>query len=141
MNIWYAQPLPLLYLISDLDLTRAMTRNEAKYVNPEQFQPERFFSKNGELNNDNMSYIYGAGRRICVGRYIADASVWSAIVTILAMFTITPCKDEQGNDIPVNPQWTGGITSYVVSQGHKAFRMLIRCLVLFSFQTPTPFSL
>lgn len=99
-----------------------MTRNEAKYANPEQFQPERFLSKNGELNDDTVSYAYGAGRRICVGRYIADASVWSAMVSLLAIFTIMPCKDEQGNDIPVNPQWTAGVTSYVISFIHKAFR-------------------
>ena len=90
-----------------------MTRNEAKYPNPEQFRPERFFSANGQLNGDIVCYAFGAGRRICAGRHIADASLWSAIVSMLAIFRITPCKDEQGNDIPVNPQWTAGITSCV----------------------------
>lgn len=128
MNTWYLRSSFVLAVrISDLGFTRAMTRNEAKYANPEQFQPERFLSEDGELNNDTVSYAFGAGRRICVGRYIADASLWSAMASILAIFTIMPCKDEQGNDIPVNPQWTAGITSYVMSLIHKAFRLTVSC--------------
>ncbi|KAN0092739.1 Cytochrome P450 [Tylopilus felleus] len=92
--------------------TWAMTRNEAKYAHPDRFQPERFLRVNGELNDDTMGYAYGAGRRICVGRYVADASVWSAMATILAVFKIVPCKDEQGNNVHVKPQWTTGITSH-----------------------------
>lgn len=90
-----------------------MTRNEAKYTNPEEFYPERFFDAAGELNNDSVNYAFGAGRRICAGRYIADASVWSAMVSILTTFDIVKCKDEQGNDIPVDAKWTAGVTSYV----------------------------
>ncbi|KAG1747256.1 cytochrome P450 [Suillus paluster] len=92
--------------------TWAITRNEAKYPNPEEFKPERFFGADGELNDDTMSYAFGAGRRICVGRYIADASVWSAMVSVLALFDIKKCKDEQGNDINVNPKFTAGVTSH-----------------------------
>ena len=96
-----------------LTLSRAMTRNEAKYARPEEFRPERFFTAGGELNNDNVQYAFGAGRRICAGRHFADSSLWSAIVTILATLDIVNCKDEQGNDIPVNAKWTSGVTSYV----------------------------
>ena len=113
MNTWCAHPISLLFPISEPGLTRAMTRNEAKYANPERFQPERFLRESGELVDDTMGYTFGAGRRICVGRHIADASLWSAIVSILAVFRITPCKDGQGNDIRVEPRWTAGITSYV----------------------------
>jgi len=90
----------------------AMTRNEAKYANPERFQPERFLRDTGDLDDDTMGYAFGAGRRICVGRHVADASLWSAIVSILAVFRITPCKDERGNEIRVEPRWTAGITSH-----------------------------
>lgn len=92
--------------------TWAITHNEAKYPNPEEFKPERFFGADGKLNDDTMNVAFGAGRRICVGRYIADASIWSAMVSILAIFDIKKCKDEQGNDINVNPKFTAGITSY-----------------------------
>ncbi|KIK93478.1 hypothetical protein PAXRUDRAFT_828940 [Paxillus rubicundulus Ve08.2h10] len=92
--------------------TWAMTRNEVKYPNPEEFRPERFLDKDGQINDDTVSFAFGAGRRICVGRHIADASVWSAIVSILAIFRITKCRDEQGNEIDVNPDWTAGVTSH-----------------------------
>ncbi|KIJ62824.1 hypothetical protein HYDPIDRAFT_113934 [Hydnomerulius pinastri MD-312] len=92
--------------------TWAMTRNEAKYPNPEEFRPERFLNADGEINDDTVSFAFGAGRRICVGRYIADASLWSAIASILAIFKITKCKDNQGNEIDVNPKWTAGVTSH-----------------------------
>lgn len=90
----------------------AMTRNEAKYMDPEEFYPERFFNAAGELNNDSVNYAFGAGRRICAGRYIADASVWSAMISILATFDIVKCKDKQGDDIPVDAKWTAGVTSH-----------------------------
>lgn len=92
--------------------TWAITHNEAKYPNPEEFKPERFFGADGKLNDDTINVAFGAGRRICVGRYIADASIWSAMVSILAIFDIKKCKDEQGNEINVNPKFTAGITSY-----------------------------
>ena len=90
-----------------------MTRNEAKYARPEEFCPERFFDAAGELNDDNILYAFGAGRRICPGRHFADASVWSAIVTILTTLDIIKCKDTQGNDIPVDPKWCPDTVSYV----------------------------
>jgi len=92
--------------------TWAMTRNEVKYPSPEEFRPERFLDKDGQINDDTVSFAFGAGRRICVGRHIADASVWSAIASILAIFRITKCRDKQGNEIDVNPDWTAGVTSH-----------------------------
>ena len=119
MNTWCAHPISLLFPISEPGLTRAMTRNEAKYANPERFQPERFLHESGELVDNTMGYTFGAGRRICVGRHIADASLWSAFVSILAIFRITPCKDEQGNDIRVEPRWTVGVTSYALHASER----------------------
>ena len=90
-----------------------MTRNEAKYASPEEFRPERFFNAAGELDDDNVQCVFGAGRRICSGRHFAEASVWSAIVTVLATLDIVKCRDKQGNDIPVDPKWCAGTVSYV----------------------------
>ncbi|KAG9312746.1 cytochrome P450 [Chiua virens] len=58
---------------------RAISRNEKKYPNPEAFIPERFIREDGTLNEDTIPWIFGFGRRICPGRYVGDASVWSAM--------------------------------------------------------------
>jgi len=82
------------------------------YDNPENFTPERFLNPDGSLNDDNMGYVFGFGRRICPGRYVADASVWIAMVTILARLRIEPEKDKEGKDIKVEPEWVTGLTCH-----------------------------
>ncbi|KAH7884345.1 cytochrome P450 [Phlebopus sp. FC_14] len=67
--------------------TWAMAHDETKYPDPMTFNPSRFFDENGALNNDTVSYAFGFGRRVCLGRYLADGSTWSAIVHLLATFT------------------------------------------------------
>ncbi len=42
---------------------RAMTRDPIKYKDPEEFKPERFLNEAGELNDDEVSYAFGFGRR------------------------------------------------------------------------------
>jgi cytochrome P450 len=46
-----------------MKLNRAMTRDPAKYKNPEEFNPDRFLDENGKLNNDDVAYVFGFGRR------------------------------------------------------------------------------
>ncbi|KAH7913596.1 cytochrome P450 [Hygrophoropsis aurantiaca] len=89
-----------------------MSRDETKYPDASEFKPERFFNGEGELNDDTVVYSFGFGRRVCPGRYLADASLWTAIVSLLAIFKFSKCKDEAGNDMEVVPQWTTGLTSY-----------------------------
>jgi hypothetical protein len=40
-----------------------MGRNEAKYPQPDKFMPERFFTADGELNDDTFGIGFGFGRR------------------------------------------------------------------------------
>ena len=47
--------------------------------------------------------------RICVGKYLAEASVWIAMVSILAVFNVNKAKDERGREIDVVPQYTPGV--------------------------------
>ena len=97
----------------DLNLSRAIKRNEAKYPRQEEFRPGRFFDAVGELNDNIVPYTFGASRRICPGRHFAEASIWSAIVTILATLDIVKCEDKQGNGIPVDPKWSPNTVSYI----------------------------
>ncbi|OAX33109.1 cytochrome P450 [Rhizopogon vinicolor AM-OR11-026] len=91
--------------------TWALSRDEKRYPDASSFIPERFIDVNGALKDDDPAdYIFGLGRRICPGRYSADASVWSAIVTLLATVNISYAKDDQGKVIDFTPVYTSGTT-------------------------------
>ncbi|KAF7365142.1 O-methylsterigmatocystin oxidoreductase [Mycena venus] len=81
----------------------AMTRDESFYPEPERFNPDRFFTVDGKLNNDDIVLAFGFGRRICVGRHYADATVWATIVSVLATFHIAKAKNSAGNEIDIDP--------------------------------------
>ncbi|KAG1739613.1 hypothetical protein EDB19DRAFT_1711157, partial [Suillus lakei] len=57
-------------------------------------------------------------RRRCPGRYAADASLWSAMVTMLATVDFSFAKDDQGNVIDFTPKFTTGVTRYLVFLYH-----------------------
>ncbi|KAJ8592279.1 cytochrome P450 [Rhizopogon salebrosus TDB-379] len=89
--------------------TWAMTHDEKKYPSPDEFKPERFLHEDGSLTSDTMSLAFGWGRRICAGQYVADASIWIAIASFLAVFSIHKALDEHGKEIPVVPKFSTGI--------------------------------
>ncbi|KIJ07412.1 hypothetical protein PAXINDRAFT_121037 [Paxillus involutus ATCC 200175] len=90
----------------------AMLHNPDVYPEPHSFKPERYF-KDGKLDDEvSTSHIgYGFGRRICPGRYTADASIWVAMVTILSTLTVSKALDDKGREIDVDPKFTCGVTS------------------------------
>ncbi|KAF8834141.1 cytochrome P450 [Paxillus ammoniavirescens] len=91
----------------------AMSRDEARYPNAEQFTPERFLTAEGTLTDDNPAeYIFGFGRRICPGRYTGDASVWSAIATMLATLEFTYATDAEGKNIMFEPKYVNGLARH-----------------------------
>ncbi|KAJ6631104.1 cytochrome P450 [Mycena sp. CBHHK59/15] len=88
----------------------AMCRDERLYPDPEEFKPERFITADGTLN-DNFPPTYGFGRRACAGRSMADASVWIAIASILAVYRISKAKDAAGNIIKVPDEYIDGLVT------------------------------
>ncbi|KAG1788818.1 cytochrome P450 [Suillus plorans] len=92
----------------------SISRDAKRYPDASTFIPERFMNADGALTDDDPAdYIFGLGRRRCPGRYAADASVWSAIVTMLATVEFSPAKDDQGKVIEFAPQFTTGLTHSV----------------------------
>ncbi|KAH7915196.1 cytochrome P450 [Hygrophoropsis aurantiaca] len=83
----------------------AISRNEAKYPSPETFRPERFIGPDGELTDDTVQWSFGFGRRICPGRHIADAALWGAIASFLAVFRI-----EKPDGPEEEIKWKHGLT-------------------------------
>ncbi|KAF8964339.1 cytochrome P450 [Flammula alnicola] len=91
---------------------RSMTRNEDKYPDPELFIPDRFLDGEGGLNDDDVTLVFGFGRRICPGRHLAlQRFIWLLIVSVLATFDIRKKKDSSGNEIPLNGKYADGIIS------------------------------
>ncbi|KAJ6466568.1 cytochrome P450 [Mycena vitilis] len=84
----------------------AMGRDKSAYPNPEEFDPDRFLNGDGQFREVDEVLAFGFGRRICPGRYTADASVWAAIVSILASFDIAKAKDAAANEIEIEPAFS-----------------------------------
>ncbi|KAJ7644020.1 cytochrome P450 [Roridomyces roridus] len=94
----------------------AMMHDETTYPDADKFIPDRFLAPEGTPNKhgDDTMLVFGFGRRICPGRYAADAALWLAIVSILSALDIQQAKDAAGNEIEVDPVWTDAIISYPV---------------------------
>ncbi|KAI0430659.1 cytochrome protein [Xylaria sp. FL1042] len=85
------------------------THDPAVYPNPMEFNPSRYLGPNPAPDPSN--HIFGYGRRICPGRYIADSSVWLTIVRSLAVFEISKGLDENGREIEPTVRFTPGVIS------------------------------
>lgn len=105
-----------------------MSRDEIQYPNAEKFIPERFLDTEGVLTDDTPDFVYGFGRRICPGkqrsitpghhsyayssssgRHIADASLWIAMVTMLATLDFNLAKDADGREIEFEAEYMNGL--------------------------------
>ncbi|KAG2093328.1 cytochrome P450 [Suillus discolor] len=87
---------------------RFMSRNPDKYPNPSRFIPERHMSK---VNPADISFVFGFGRRVCAGRHVADASLFAAIVNILAVFRVERAPGWNIGPDAEGVKWTGGLTT------------------------------
>ncbi|KAI0752761.1 cytochrome P450 [Daedaleopsis nitida] len=83
------------------------------YEDPDSYRPERFL-KDGRLDpsvRDPSAFIFGYGRRICPGRYFAEAALFINTASLLHVFDITPPVDEDGNPVKIVPQMSDGLVS------------------------------
>ncbi|KAF7357517.1 O-methylsterigmatocystin oxidoreductase [Mycena sanguinolenta] len=90
----------------------AMTRDESIYHEPNRFNPDRFFTADGKLEEDETILAFGFGRRICPGRHHADATIWATIVSVLSTFNIAKAKDATGKEIDIDPKYSDGMISH-----------------------------
>ena len=81
---------------------RAVLHDPEAYPEPDKFKPERFLDEDGTVRDDPMlSLVFGAGKRICPGRHLVEATLFIVASSILSVFNVTKAKDENGNEIPV----------------------------------------
>ncbi|RDA92724.1 hypothetical protein CP533_1427 [Ophiocordyceps camponoti-saundersi (nom. inval.)] len=91
------------------------------YADPESFDPERYGEPRFEP--DPKSVVFGFGRRICPGRYLADGTTFLTIAQTLAAFTITKAVDGQGRELEAKHETMTGITNKVKD---FPYRMMVR---------------
>ena len=108
-----------------------MSRDETRYPNPEMFIHERFLDAEGTLDDNIVDFALALVEEyvqvsICCptfgclecaylctndpqGHHTANASLWTAIVTMLATLDFDLAKDVNGRDIYFEPEWINGI--------------------------------
>ncbi|KAI0832849.1 CyP450 monooxygenase [Trametes gibbosa] len=82
----------------------AFSRDPEEYPDPEEFRPQRFLED--PPARDPMTYVFGHGRRICPGRYFADASLFIIVASVLHTLNIGRPLDEAGRPVVVQPKMT-----------------------------------
>ncbi|KAF8958846.1 cytochrome P450 [Flammula alnicola] len=110
----------------------SMTHNDEMYPNPFDFKPERFLGLSEERAKeiDPRNFIFGFGRRVCVGQFFADQQIWLVIASLIATFDIRKAKDEFGKEItpvPNYPSFVGKPDPFpcvVTLRGSNAARLI-----------------
>ncbi|ELU43377.1 O-methylsterigmatocystin oxidoreductase [Rhizoctonia solani AG-1 IA] len=93
---------------SNPSLFRAISNNPQVYPEPSRFNPDRFLDP---AVPDAPAFGFGRRWVICPGVHFAEATIFMAISTLLAVFDIQPGRDENGN--PVIPDARMGPSSLV----------------------------
>jgi cytochrome P450 len=88
--------------------TKAMCCNPATYADPGKFDPDRY-----ERGEPFPVGNFGFGRRKCPGNFLALASVYIFMATLLATFDIEKAVDADGNPIEPEVGVTIGLGGYV----------------------------
>jgi cytochrome P450 len=86
-----------------------MLHDPTLYPDPDTFKPERFINTDGSLRDDpNLTSAFGFGKRICPGRHVVDAILFSMTASLLAAFNIK--RGEGGGSKPSDYTFTGSIS-------------------------------
>ncbi|KAH7922734.1 cytochrome P450 [Leucogyrophana mollusca] len=92
--------------------TWTILHDERNYLQPMRFLPERFLTTDGkedESVRDPATAAFGYGRRICPGRFAADAQLWISVACLLMVFDIKPGVDKDGRPVAVEAVFESGM--------------------------------
>ncbi|KAH9929106.1 O-methylsterigmatocystin oxidoreductase [Epithele typhae] len=83
------------------------------FPEPLEFRPERFI-KGDAIDTtlvDPTVFMFGYGRRVCVGRHFARAGLFITLASLLHVFDLSAPLDERGEPIKIEPRFTDGALS------------------------------
>ncbi|KAJ0164483.1 O-methylsterigmatocystin oxidoreductase [Colletotrichum tanaceti] len=93
--------------------SRAMTQDERIYQDPRSFNPDRYQPQSSGGHGEPWPLgQFGFGRRVCIGRFLADNSVWIVVATMLATLNIRKKIGADGQVIEPNVAFTNGGTCH-----------------------------
>lgn len=64
------------------------------------------------MQHDPLQLVFGFGRRICPGQYVAEATVFIQMATFLAVLNISKAVDSNGRPVEPNSEFTTAIVRY-----------------------------
>ena len=83
----------------------AMGRDESIYRSPDEFNPDRY--ANGE---PFLAAPFGFGRRACVGKHLAQASVWILLATLIAAMDVEKPIGKDGKEVEPVVKFSTGLS-------------------------------
>jgi|SRR6266850_88537 len=87
---------------------RSILHDPALYPVPDAFEPGRFLNPDGTLHDDPvLTSVFGFGKRICPGRFFADATLFIVIASLFSVFKIE--KDGDRGDKLSDYTFTGAL--------------------------------
>ncbi|KAI4862537.1 cytochrome P450 [Hypoxylon rubiginosum] len=93
--------------------TYAMSRDPTVYKDPERFNPDRYTPKDeGGDGEPLLVGPFGFGRRVCVGRHLAQASVWAIMATLIATTDISKPIGPNGKPVEQTIKFSTGLSSH-----------------------------
>ncbi|KAK0469621.1 cytochrome P450, partial [Desarmillaria tabescens] len=92
----------------------AILHDEKVYPNPLIFDPDRFIPEEGKEPQPEPIAVFGFGRRICPGRYLALNSAWIVIASMASTLSFTKAIDSEGCIIEPSDTFTDGFLSFPI---------------------------
>ncbi|KAK7031231.1 hypothetical protein VNI00_013647 [Paramarasmius palmivorus] len=102
----------------------AIMHDETLYPEPSAFRPERFVKEEGkELQPHPEQFLFGFGRRVCPGKYLAANSVWLLITYLLSTFDIKKPLDKDGKEVDPAVKYNDGLVR--ISPEYSAIQAIL----------------
>ncbi|KAJ5424189.1 Cytochrome P450 E-class group I [Penicillium cf. griseofulvum] len=92
----------------------SFTHDPDIYNEPMSFNPVRFLQHQNGISPecDPQKFVFGFKRRICPGRFLAEASLFLTIAKSLAVFDIAKGLEEDGKEVDLPAGFSTGIISH-----------------------------